>query len=110
MKQFYEEIGVNDIHYRHNRTLLEELNKMSIKGSNPINSIVASKGMMEYVERHKLLDHNEITCSDHWACMIDINFEEYFGEQLSKSNEINKVILNPSKRSHRKKYKEYLEE
>ena len=73
MNQFYAEIGVNDTHHRHNRMPLEELDKTIIKGSNPINSIVASEGMIEYVERHKLLDHNEITCSDYWAYTIDIN-------------------------------------
>ena len=80
MKQFYEEIGINNIYHRQNRIPLEELDKTSIKGLNLINSIVASEGVMEYVEGYKLLDYNEIICSDHQAYIIDINFKEYFGE------------------------------
>ena len=110
MKQFYAEIGANNIYYRYNRILLEELDKMSIKGSNLIDIIVASESIIEYVEGCKLLDYNEIICLDHWVYIIDINFEEYFREQLSTWDNINKVVLNPSRQSYRKKYKEYLEE
>ena len=80
MKQFYEVIRVNDIHYRYNRILVEELDKTSMRGSNPINLIAASEGVMEYVKESKLLDCNKILYSDHQAYIVDINFEEYFEE------------------------------
>jgi len=80
MKQFYAEIGVNNIYYRYNRILLEELDKMSIKGSNLIDVIVASESIIEYVEGCKLLDYSEIVYLDYWVYLIGINLEEYFGE------------------------------
>ena len=38
---------------------------MSIKELNLIDSIVASEGILEYVEGGKLLNYNEIVCSDY---------------------------------------------
>ena len=80
MKQFYEKIRVNDIHHRYNRIPVKELDKTCMKGSNPIDSIVVLEGVIEYVEGSKLLDHNKILCLDCRAYIVDINFEEYFGE------------------------------
>ena len=36
--------------------------------------------------------------------------ERYFNRKLSEQDEINKSILDPSRKSYRKKFKEYIEE
>ena len=41
--------------------------------------------------------------------MFDITLEDYFDETLGEWDTINKVILNPSKRSHRETFIEELE-
>ena len=65
---------------------------------------------MEYIEGCKLLGHNEIVESDYRAYMIDIIIEEYFEEELSMWDNINKVISNPAQRSHREKFLESIED
>jgi len=75
----------------------------------PINSIAATHGILEFIEECKLLPYNEVIFSDHRAYVVNINLEEYFNEQLSQWDKINKVILNPSQCSHRKKFVEELE-
>ena len=59
---------------------------------------------MEYVEGCKLLDNNKIFFSDHRACEVDIAMEEYFSEQLSSWDDINKAMLNPARICHRDKF------
>ena len=76
------------------------MDKTSKKGSQTIDSIAASEGVMEYVEGSKLLDFNDIVFTDHRRYITDVNIEEYFGTQLSNYDKINHVVLNPSRRSH----------
>ena len=79
-------------------------------GSNPIDSIAVSEGLMEFIEGLKLLSHNEIVWSDHRAYVIDVNFEDYFNEELNRWDNINHMMLDPAKQSHRIKFVEELEE
>jgi len=64
---------------------------------------------MDYIKGFKLLGYNEIVESDHRAYMINVMIEEYFEEELSIWNNINKVMLNPAWRSHREKFLESIE-
>jgi len=48
--------------------------------------------------------------SDYRAYLIDFNLEEYFQEEFSTWNNINKSILNPSRKSHRAIFLEELEQ
>jgi len=100
MKQFYAEIGVEDIHSRLNNIPEELLEKTFINGSKPIDSIAASEGIFEYIEECQLLDYNQIIFSDHRSYIIDVNIKDYFNNQLSQWEKIKHVILNPTKCSH----------
>jgi len=49
-----------------------------------INSIAVSAGLLLFIEGSKLFNKNDIIILDHQACVLGINFEEYFNEQLSE--------------------------
>ena len=80
------------------------------RGFNSINSIAVSLNLMKYVEGCKLLEINEVIATDYRSYIIDINFEEYFQENLTNWDNINKTMLNSSRKSHREQFKERLEE
>ena len=77
-----------------------------VRGSKPIDTITASYRIIEYVEGSQLLKYGEIIFTDHQAYIININLEDYFIDQLSSWDEINRVMLNPSRQSHRNKFVE----
>ena len=74
---------VEDVHSRGNNMRISELDKIYVYKSSLIASIVVSKELMEFVEGSKLITHNEIVWSDHKACIIDINLEDYFNDEMS---------------------------
>ena len=65
---------------------------------------------MNYIEGSMLLDYNDIVESDHWACIIDVDIEEYFKDKFSRWDNINCVMLNPVRRSYRETFKEVIED
>ena len=71
-----------------------------VRGSKPIDTVAASYRIIDYVEDSQLLECNDIVFTDHRAYVIDINLEDYFNDQLSSWDEINRVMLNPSRQSH----------
>jgi predicted membrane-bound spermidine synthase len=75
-----------------------------------INSIAVTPELIEFVENYKLLETNDIVITDHRACVIEVNLSEYFSEIFSKWDQINKIILDPSRRSHRQQFAEELKE
>ena len=44
---------------------------------------------------------------DHRSYLIDTNLEQYFDKEFLGWNKINKEMINPNKRTHREKFKEY---
>ena len=101
---------MEDAHSRINNIDLKQLDKTYINRSKAIDSITVSEGLMKFVEGSKLIYYNKIIFSDHRAYIVDINIDEYFSNQMSSWDEINHVMLNPSKKSHHKKFLEELEE
>ena len=59
---------------------------------------------MDFIDGCKLLGYNDIIETDHRGYIIEIAIEDYFNEELSEWDKINKVILNPAQRSHREKF------
>ena len=109
IKKFFTEIGVEDVHSRINNIPLKEMDKTYINGSNSIDTIAVSEGIMEYVEGVKLIAHNEIVTMDHRAYVVDINMEEYFSDEFSQWDAINHAMLDPARKSYRIKFVEELE-
>jgi len=109
IKKFHDDIGVHNIHQIANNVELEQMCKTYVHGSSPIDAIYASNGIMEYVDGCKILDNNEIVEADHRGYLIDIALEEYFEDEFREWDEVNKTILNPSRRSHREIFLKELE-
>ena len=84
IQRFYKEIRVYDAYSYFNNILINELDKTYINRSTPIDSIAVISGLLEYVEGCKLLSYNVIVFLDYCAYIVDINFQEYFNEQLSQ--------------------------
>ena len=110
MYRFFNEIGLSDIHSRTNKIEFENMSTSKKNGSKPIDTIAATEGVMEHVDGCKLLSHAEVVISDHRPCIIYVNLEEYFNDCFSLWDQIDKVKLNPSRRSHKEKFCEALEE
>ena len=87
-----------------------ELDKIYVHGSCPIDSLAVSEELIEFMEGLKLITHNEIVLSDYRAFIIDINFEDYFNDEMSSWDNINYVILDPARKSYHLKFVEKLEE
>ena len=100
---------MRDIYQSYNLIPKKSLDRTYIRGSKYIDSI-ATQNLLDFVERSKLLEANEVTIIDHRVFLIDINLEGYFEETLSGWEQINRSILNPVKRLHRKKFVELLEQ
>ena len=110
VRKFHTELGVSEIHHKVNNVELRELDKTYKNGSSPIDSIVALSSIMEYVVGCHLMNYNEIVKTDYWAYVIDVDIEEYFDEAFSGWDNINRVMLNPARRSHRNVFLELIEE
>ena len=110
IKKFFSDIGVEDVHSVINNIRKEEMDKTYVHGSNPIDTIAMSEGLLEYVEGSKLLSHNEIVNTDHRAYVVDVNLEGYFEDEMSSWDDVNHTTLNPSKKSHRIKFVNELED
>ena len=65
---------------------------------------------MRFVEGSKLCETNEILDTDHWGYVIDINLNDYFEEEFSTWDTINKSTLDPEKCTHREKFGQLIDE
>ena len=83
VQRFFKELGITDAHSRINNIPIEQLDKKYINGSNAIDAIAMSEGILEYVEGSMLLSHAEIVLSDHRPCTVDANMEDYFNKELN---------------------------
>ena len=109
VKRFQEAIGIYEIHPIINNVQINQIGKTYIHGSNPIDSLATSQGIIDYIDRCKLLSNNDIIELDHYSYIIDVALEDYFDDELSEWDNINKVLLNLARRSHREKFIEELE-
>ena len=58
------------------------------------------------MEGSRVFETNEMTIAEHRVCVVDINLEQYFQEEFSRWDKIERVVLCPSKRNHRNKFDE----
>ena len=83
VQKFFNSIGVMDVHQKCDDLDLNQLDNTESRGSNPIDAVAVSHGLMEHVESSMLNDCNDIKFTDHRSYIIDINFEDYFEDHLS---------------------------
>ena len=79
------------------------------KGLRAIDSIAVSSGVMSYIEGSKLVEYSDAVESNHRGYIADVAMEDYFETEFSQWDSIDRVMLNPSKRSHREKFVEEIE-
>ena len=94
MHQIFDELDVKELDHTHSR------------GTKCIDSIAATPNIRKHMEGSRLFETNEMTITDHRVCVVDINLEQYFQEEFSGWDKIERVVLCPSKRNHRNKFDE----
>ena len=68
------------------------------RDSKSIDSIAVLENLITHIKGYKLLETNEVISTDYRSFIIDINLEDYFTEQLTCLDNINKIILNSSRK------------
>ena len=110
MQKFYAGIGVIDVHTKINNIEMNQMDKTSKLGLKPIDSFAASAGILDYVEGSMTFDFNKIFETDHRGYLVDVALDEYFELEFSRWDNVNEVMLNPARRSHREKFVEKLQD
>jgi len=108
--KFFEEIGVRDIHTTMNVLNNDKIDSTYKHGSKQIDSIAATNGIMNYIEGCRLMNYNEIVESDHRVFIVDMDIEEYFKDEFSGWDNINRVMINPARKSHQQKFNKVIEQ
>ena len=80
------------------------------RGPKCIDSIATTLTIIQYVEGSVLKERNEIINTDYRAFIVDINLEDYFKKTFSGWDNINKRVLNSSRRLHRDRFQILVEE
>ena len=75
-----------------------------MRRSAPIDSIAMTSRIMSCAEGAQLLDKDDTVISDCRSYLLNLNIEEYFNDNFSLYNRINKEILNLSRKSHKAIY------
>ena len=109
VQQFFNKLGIKDIHQQYNFIELDEIDNTYRDRSKYIDTIAASESILSFVEGCRLYEINEILDTNHRGYIIDIDLKEYFDQEFSSWNQINKSLLDPEKGSHREKFKELVE-
>ena len=110
IENFFKNCRVEDIHQKLNNVEWKEMDNIYKRGSRLIDIIAVSPGLIEVVEGCVLLEINNIVISDHRSYIIDLNLQRYFDKTFSEWDAINKSTLNPSRRLHREKFIEILDD
>ena len=93
-----------------NSTELKEMDHTHGRGTKCIDSIAATPNMRKHIEGSSLHETNEIMNADHRSHVIDTNLGEYFKEEFSKWDKIQRGVMEPNIRTHREKFNEHMDE
>ena len=77
IKQFYNTTGAYKIYPMINNAQINQIRKTHAHGSNLINSLATTQGIMDCDDGCKLLSNNSIAESDYCSYAIDAAFEDY---------------------------------
>ena len=101
---------MKDVHQTTNGIELKEMDHTHSRGTKCIDSIAATSNVRKHIEGCSLYETNEIINTDHRSHVIDVNLEEYFLEEFSEWDKIERGVMDPSKRTHREKFNEHMNE
>ena len=74
------------------------------KGSKCIDLVTMLYSLLEHVKGCKLVDYEEIIHSSYRGYLVNLNIVRYFKHSNRYYDEIDEITLNPSRRSHKKKF------
>ena len=78
VQAFFNSIEAFDMHHKCNNIELKQLDNASSSRSKPIDVVVVSRGLIEFIEESLRNECNEIMFADCRSYMVDINFKAYF--------------------------------
>ena len=110
MKVFMRENGLFDIHSTMNPNNDRDRDNTYKIGSKQIDAVMSIPDLLDSIQGSKLVDFNKVVNSDHRGFIIDVDFNEYFSVDSSEYDNSNNVRLDSTKRSHKKKFKDKIEE
>ena len=82
IQQFFNKIVVMDAHQWCKQINWNSIDHTDVRGFKPIGTIALSHGMLEHIDRCRLLECNDIMLTYHRSCLIDLNLEDYFQDQM----------------------------
>ena len=110
VKQFFAQLQLQDVHQNFNEIELSQMDHTHNRGTKCIDSIDVTPDLIKHVKGSRLFEKNEIVNTDHRHYVIDINLEECFQDEFSGWDKIERVILDPNKRTDRGKFNEFVDE
>ena len=84
MQHFFAELQVQELHNIFNELDVKELDHMHSRGTTCVDSLVATPNIRKHTEGSRMFETSEIMITDHIACGVDINLEEYFQKEFSR--------------------------
>ena len=66
--------------------------------------------MRNHLEGIRLFETNGIMNADHRSNMVDMSLEEYFQEEFSGWDKIERVVLDPRKKTTETKFNEFMDD
>ena len=80
------------------------------RGKKCINLVVATIGLLLFIDRSKMINYSEILLSDYRGHIIDIEVEDYFQMISFEIDKVDNSRLNSRKLLHKTKFVEKVEE
>ena len=110
VQQFSNELQMKYVCQTTNGIELKKMDDTHSRGSKCIDSIEDTPNTRKHIKGSSLHEINEMINNDHRWRVIEINLEDYFKEEFSKWDKIERGVMDPNKRNHREKFNEYMNE
>ena len=94
LQEFMIENGLMEIHTFINDPYNQAHDNTYIKGSKYIDTVMAITGLLEFIDRSKLIDFYKVMITDHCGYITDIALEEYFSVEGNYVDELEINRLN----------------
>ena len=78
VQSFFENIGVMDVHHKHNNVEMQQLDYTESRGLQPIDTVAVSRGLIGFVEGSLLNECCDIIITNYRSYVVNANFEDYF--------------------------------
>ena len=109
-QKFMKENGLAEVHEIVNEAEDDRKDNTHAKESKKIDAMMATDRTMQATRGSKITDFQEIINTDHRGFVIDLDAEDFFSIESSKHDQTDNATLDSTKRVHREKFKEKLDE